>query len=147
MQQYRCVSTVNRAVLSTTAPSLSIRLAVAQVHKSLGDQPAGAAMFAKYSEVPPEMIEGRDHDKTADVWSLGVLCYEFMTGNPPFEAEGHTATYRRISKVDLQFPKTMSAEAQDLVTKLLRKKPEDRLPLPEVANHPWIRRHCAEFNS
>jgi serine/threonine protein kinase len=96
--------------------------------------------------LPPEMIEGRDHDKTADVWSLGVLCYEFMTGNPPFEAEGHTATYRRISKVDLQFPKTMSAEAQDLVTKLLRKKPEDRLPLPEVANHPWIRRHCAEFN-
>ena len=60
MQQYRCVSTVNRAVLSTTAPSLSIRLAVAQVHKSLGDQPAGAAMFAKYSEVPPEMIEVRN---------------------------------------------------------------------------------------
>ena len=51
--------------------------------------------------LPPEMVEGREHDETADVWSLGVLCYEFLVGSPPFEAEGHRATYRRISSVNL----------------------------------------------
>ena len=138
--------------------------------------------------LPPEMIEGKKHDKWVDVWSLGVLMYEFLvgtyppthppinafihpsiyscihplthppthpphqanpltkqmatkpstttstssspshspthppthqSGNPPFEAEGHQATYRRISRVDLRFPADMAPEAQDLITKLL----------------------------
>ena len=34
------------------------------------------------------MVEAREHDNTADVWSLGVLTYEFLVGSPPFEAEG-----------------------------------------------------------
>ena len=49
--------------------------------------------------LPPEMVEGQPHDKKVDVWSLGVLAYEFLVGNPPFEAQGHSETYRRISKV------------------------------------------------
>jgi serine/threonine protein kinase len=57
--------------------------------------------------LPPEMVEAREHDNTADVWSLGVLTYEFLVGSPPFEAQGYRATYRRISNVDLQFPTTV----------------------------------------
>ena len=45
------------------------------------------------------MVEGQPHDKKVDIWSLGVLAYEFLVGNPPFEAQGHSETYRRISKV------------------------------------------------
>ena len=65
------------------------------------------------------MVEGRDHDETADVWSLGVLAFEFLYGGPPFEAEGHRATYRRISSVDLQFPldPRISQGAQNLITR------------------------------
>ena len=48
--------------------------------------------------------QNKKHDKWVDVWSLGVLMYEFLVGTPPFEAEGHQATYRRISRVDLRFP-------------------------------------------
>lgn len=49
--------------------------------------------------LPPEMIEGRTHDETVDLWSLGVLCYEFLVGKPPFEAETYQETYRAISRV------------------------------------------------
>ena len=34
----------------------------------------------------------------------GVLCYEFLYGQPPFEAAGHSETYKRILRVDLKFP-------------------------------------------
>ena len=67
--------------------------------------------------LPPEMVEGRDHDATADVWSLGVLMYEFLVGSPPFEAEGYRATYRRISSVDLRFPPTVTEGARDLISR------------------------------
>ncbi|XP_059176389.1 aurora kinase C-like [Physella acuta] len=88
--------------------------------------------------LPPEMVEGRPHNECVDLWSLGVLCYEFLVGSPPFEAEGHTETYRRISKVDLRFPDFVSEGARDLISKLLRHDPNARLPLVQVLKHPWI---------
>lgn len=68
--------------------------------------------------LPPEMIEGKDHDDLVDVWSLGVLMYEFLVGSPPFEAQGHHETYRRIAKVDLHLPSFISSEAADLLRKV-----------------------------
>ena len=90
--------------------------------------------------LPPEMVEGRDHDKFVDVWSLGVLLFEFLYGGPPFEAEGHTATYRRIARVDLQFPKRpeVSEDAKDLIRRFLVKEPHARIPLKDVPKHPWV---------
>lgn len=54
--------------------------------------------------LPPEMIEGRTHNEKVDLWCIGVLCYELLVGNPPFESASHNETYRRIVKVDLKFP-------------------------------------------
>lgn len=35
--------------------------------------------------LPPEMVEGKMHTHHVDLWALGVLTYEFIVGNPPFE--------------------------------------------------------------
>ncbi|EGG01344.1 uncharacterized protein MELLADRAFT_73014 [Melampsora larici-populina 98AG31] len=89
--------------------------------------------------LPPEMVEGKDHNEKVDLWALGVLTYEFIVGNPPFEdLSGHNATYKKISQVQFKVPSFVSAEAGDLIRKLLQHEPQDRLPLPQVANHPWI---------
>ncbi|EMP29685.1 Serine/threonine-protein kinase 12 [Chelonia mydas] len=48
--------------------------------------------------LPPEMIEGKTHDEKVDLWCIGVLCYELLVGQPPFESSTHTETYRRITK-------------------------------------------------
>jgi aurora kinase, other len=92
--------------------------------------------------LPPEMVEGRDHDKMVDVWSLGVLTYEFIAGCAPFEADGPPEqTYRRIAKVDLKFPDFFSPESKDFIKKLLKKSPKDRMSLEKVSGHPWIVKH------
>jgi serine/threonine protein kinase len=35
--------------------------------------------------LPPEMVEGKEHNTKVDLWALGVLAYEFLCGKPPFE--------------------------------------------------------------
>jgi aurora kinase len=66
--------------------------------------------------LPPEMVEGREHTARVDHWALGVLTYEFLVGRPPFEeTSGQQATYRRISAVNYQIPKRVSADAGDLI--------------------------------
>ncbi|XP_058415743.1 aurora kinase B isoform X3 [Diceros bicornis minor] len=91
--------------------------------------------------LPPEMIEGRTHNEKVDLWCIGVLCYELLVGNPPFESASHNETYRRIVKVDLKFPASVPAGAQDLISKLLKHSPSERLPLAQVSAHPWVRAH------
>jgi len=91
--------------------------------------------------LPPEMIERKAHSYRVDVWSLGVLTYEFLVGRPPFEADSQQATYRRIARVDLHFPASVPLDARDFITKLLKKKPEERLALCDVPKHPWIAKY------
>jgi len=64
------------------------------------------------------MVEGRGHDKTADIWSLGILCYEFLVGHPPFETSSYQATYDRIMGCQFNFPEFMSDLAKDLITQV-----------------------------
>jgi serine/threonine protein kinase len=72
------------------------------------------------------MVEGREHSNQVDLWSLGVLCYEFLVGNPPFEVldERREPTYKRIVNVDLYIPETVSPEAKDLIRKVRKGYPE-----------------------
>ncbi|KAK3145972.1 hypothetical protein QOZ80_3BG0259930 [Eleusine coracana subsp. coracana] len=88
----------------------------------------------------PEMIEKKAHDHAVDNWTLGILCYEFLYGKPPFEAEEQDDTLRRIVNVDLTFPSThyVSPQAKDLISKLLVKDSDKRLSLQDIMRHPWI---------
>ncbi|XP_062195137.1 serine/threonine-protein kinase Aurora-2-like isoform X3 [Phragmites australis] len=90
--------------------------------------------------LPPEMVEKTEHDYHVDIWSLGILCYEFLYGVPPFEAKEHSETYRRIVKVDLKFPLKpfVSPAGKDLISQMLVKNSAHRLPLHKVLEHPWI---------
>lgn len=90
--------------------------------------------------LPPEMIEGKTHDEKVDLWSLGVLCFEFLVGRPPFEAKTHDETYRMISRVQYTYPAhiPVTAGAKDLVSRLLKHNPMHRLPIQGVLTHPWV---------
>jgi aurora kinase, other len=46
----------------------------------------------------PEMVENKGHDYAVDNWTLGILCYEFLYGVPPFEAESQDDTFRRYGR-------------------------------------------------
>lgn len=71
--------------------------------------------------LPPEMIKpGRSdnsYDEKVDLWSLGVLTYEFLVGEAPFE-DTPVMTHRRIARADMSIPSFVSPEATDLIKKV-----------------------------
>eukprot|EP00995_Heteronema_vittatum_P008071 NODE_323_length_1483_cov_288.808229_g234_i0.p1 GENE.NODE_323_length_1483_cov_288.808229_g234_i0~~NODE_323_length_1483_cov_288.808229_g234_i0.p1 ORF type:complete len:341 (-),score=110.17 NODE_323_length_1483_cov_288.808229_g234_i0:387-1409(-) len=91
--------------------------------------------------LPPEMVGGEDYTTSADIWCLGVLCYEFLVGHPPFESENNDTTYRKIYGVQYSFPSSFPPLAKDLVQGMLQKDEKKRLTVCQILAHPWIVEH------
>ncbi|KAI0137964.1 kinase-like protein [Hypoxylon sp. NC0597] len=95
--------------------------------------------------LPPEMLTSGPvkYTKAVDQWTLGVLTYEFLTGEAPFE-DTYPMTHKRILKCDMTpLPAWLSPEAKNFVHSLLVLDPTKRLPLVDVLKHPWIVKNCA----
>jgi serine/threonine protein kinase len=93
----------------------------------------------------PEMIDGvSEHDEQVDVWTLGILLYELLAGDPPFDTDSQAATYRRIREIDLRFPRHFSEDVKDLIRKILVKDPRKRMALNLIPKHPWVLRMLRE---
>ena len=88
--------------------------------------------------IPPEMIRNNGYGREVDLWCLGVLTYELLTGELPFYDSSFMETYKRILKLDYETPSFVSDEATDFIEKLLVTKPEKRMGLDEALNHPWL---------
>ncbi len=95
--------------------------------------------------LPPEMVLSQGHGHKVDVWALGVLMHEFLLGRVPFEGKTMMDAYRRIAYDEVVFRKgEVSEMAEDLLRKLLNKKPELRICLADVLKHPWIATHAGD---
>ncbi|QPH06493.1 hypothetical protein C2857_005004 [Epichloe festucae Fl1] len=95
--------------------------------------------------LPPEMVSAvnpdNSYDGRVDLWALGVLTYEFLVGEAPFE-DTPAMTCRRIARADMEIPSFLSGEATAFIKGLLVVNPENRLKLEQVQQHPWILKHC-----
>jgi calcium-dependent protein kinase len=79
--------------------------------------------------VAPEVLEGF-YDKSCDLWSLGVLTYMLLSGEPPFTGKSVRQVFRRIATCDYSFEQPVwsmiSDDAKLFIDALLQKKPETR---------------------
>jgi len=78
----------------------------------------------------PEIIAGKGHDFMVDWWSVGILFFELLTGNPPFDAKEEMEVYRRVMDGHAQYPINMDKKAKDAITRLLNPNPKLRLGSP-----------------
>ncbi|XP_049816972.1 aurora kinase B-like [Aethina tumida] len=88
-----------------------------------------------------EIIEGMGYGNYVDNWSLGVLCYQFLFGMPPFENENHMETFSKIQHVELSFPTHITDGAKDLITKLFVKPTHEMITFSEVMEHFWFKKN------
>jgi serine/threonine protein kinase len=94
--------------------------------------------------LPPEMVRNEEYDNRIDFWAVGILTYEFLVGEPPFDSRTKEETYRKIDEVKLDFPQFISTLAKDFVSRLLKRNPRERMTLEMALQHPWITNNVRE---
>jgi 5'-AMP-activated protein kinase catalytic alpha subunit len=102
----------------------------------------GQALFKSYGTpcyMAPEIIKGASYQgHHVDIWSLGVALATMLTGALPFQGAGDTELKKRILRGSFACPEHVSAEARDLLHKMLALNPEARLSLADIKRHPWL---------
>jgi len=99
--------------------------------KSLGEQSAITrhnSIFGSPAYMPPEMVLNRSFDRRGDMYSLGVVLYEMLTGTTPFASSDNPFDLMRahVYEEPPALPSHVPPQVRRMMSKLLAKEPDDR---------------------
>jgi serine/threonine protein kinase len=95
--------------------------------------PCGSPCYAA-----PEMIQGKGYNGCCvDIWSTGIIVYAMICGYLPFEDKSNQKLFKKILKVKQKYPSYVSANAKDILNKMLCKEPSNRITMTEIKRHPF----------
>ncbi|CAK9808222.1 Protein kinase C [Anthophora plagiata] len=77
--------------------------------------------------IAPEILQELHYGASVDWWALGVLMYEMMAGQPPFEADNEDDLFESILRDDVLYPIWISKEAVSILKGFMTKNPAKRL--------------------
>eukprot|EP00088_Acartia_fossae_P052672 TRINITY_DN5962_c0_g1_i4.p1 TRINITY_DN5962_c0_g1~~TRINITY_DN5962_c0_g1_i4.p1 ORF type:complete len:814 (+),score=178.37 TRINITY_DN5962_c0_g1_i4:152-2443(+) len=96
--------------------------------------------------IAPEILQEHDYGASVDWWALGVLMYEMMAGQPPFEADNEDDLFESILHDDVLYPVWLSKEAVSILKGFMQKNVSKRLGCikahggeESIKHHPFFR--------
>ncbi len=101
---------------------------------SLAETLCGSPLY-----MAPEILRYEKYDAKADLWSVGTVLFEMMTGKPPFRASNHVELLRKIEQGNdvIKFPKesVVSTGMKALIRGLLKRNPVERMSFENFFGH------------
>nr|XP_049467218.1 protein kinase C isoform X2 [Anopheles coluzzii] len=93
--------------------------------------------------IAPEILQELDYGPSVDWWALGVLMYEMMAGQPPFEADNEDDLFEAILRDDVLYPVWLSREAVSILKGFMTKNAAKRLGCTDgenqIRSHPFFK--------
>ena len=87
----------------------------------------------------PEIVEDIGHDERVDIWCIGVLLFELLTGTVPFHGKDSITLNNNIKSLKIIWPNDISTSAKNLIMKILKKDPKERISLEDMLKHPFFK--------
>jgi serine/threonine protein kinase len=95
----------------------------------------------------PEMINKKGYNEKVDIWCIGVLLFELLTGDQAWAGENIETVKYNICHLRISWPENMNSYAEDLISKILKSNPEERISLKDMLNHPFFTQYFANPTS
>lgn len=90
--------------------------------------------------IAPEVLRGNfEHSFEVDIWGLGVLMVELVSGQTPFQAENTQGVYEKINLCQPTYNKKVGPMLRDLLSKIFVPDPERRISLAEIKEHRFLK--------
>ncbi|XP_038874388.1 serine/threonine-protein kinase ATG1a isoform X2 [Benincasa hispida] len=111
--------------------------------RSLADQMLADTLCGSPLYMAPEIIQNKKYDAKADLWSVGAILFQLLTGKPPFSGNHPLQLFQNIfESTELRFPKgaleELHPDSLNLCRSLLRQNPVERLSFKEFFNHKFF---------
>ena len=93
-----------------------------------------------------EMLQG--YNEKADIWSLGTICYEMLTGEALFKVRDIKELMKKVEKGNYTIPLNMnlSKETVSFLNSMLQYNGDDRLSADELAQHDFLTKNVKQFS-
>ena len=140
-------SPVNYAEI-TLDDSFTLKIQNMENAKYLKDETSTKTIIGKPSEMAPDMIFNNSYNNKIDLWALGVMTYELLTGEKPFTGDDTQDIYNKIKQGKYSIPKTLIAsyEIITFMNGLLQFYPEKRMDWPQIKTHPFLINNVNTFH-
>ena len=132
----------------------SVKITGLNFSKDLIQDNMGSTILGTPLYMSPDIIERVDdksnkkYNTSADLWSLGVITYELLTGSMPFNGSDTKDLFTQIEKGVYTLPKKLKASIEiiSFINGLLQYYPEKRLNWEQIKQHPFLTKNVEDFN-
>ncbi|CAE6457715.1 unnamed protein product [Rhizoctonia solani] len=119
---------------TSIAPSSSANSAI----DTLVDRPRASSFVGTAEYVSPELLINNVTSRSSDVWAIGCILFQMLTGRPPFKGGSEYLTLEQVKRLEYEVPEHFDSVAEELVKSILVLNPAARPTTAAIRTHPFL---------